>query len=191
MRVPSGLIWGSLAASSENRSRASKVREGPVGAAGAAVTAPTASKAAQTCLSIPRLPFVPGRLMRQLHVRVKGSGLPEWRHGVEIRNLVADCLALPLQEVGDGAAEAGVGEIVGGEGGHRAVAAGELVGALCAGLDAGEAAGDRRVDRLIIADFEMEVRHFGDRAPIAAVKRVGADHVERAGDGAAVAQGED
>src|SRR4051812_37417450 len=104
MRVPSGLIWASLAASSENRSRASKVREGPLGAAaGAAVTAPTASSAAQSVLIIPNPPVRPAPLMRQLDLPVKGSPLPKWRHGVERLDLVPNGLALALEEVGDGA----------------------------------------------------------------------------------------
>ena len=76
----------------------------------------------------------------------------------------------------------GSAQKMGREGRHRPVAARQLVLALRAGLDAGEAARDRRVDRLIIAELEMEERHFLEGAPIAAVERLGADQVERAGD---------
>ena len=57
-----------------------------------------------------------------------------------------------------------------------------------AGADAamGEAARDGGVDRLVIAELEMEERHLLRRAPVAAVERVRADEVERAGDRLAV-----
>ena len=88
--------------------------------------------------------------------------------------------ALALEVVGDGAAQGGVGEVVGGIGGDGAVAARQLVLALRAGLDALQAARDREVDGLVVADLEMQERMVLDAAPVAAVERVGADEVERA-----------
>ena len=57
-------------------------------------------------------------------------------------------------------------------GGDRHIAARELVFALRAGLDHRELVGDRIVDRLVIADLEMQERVMLDRAPMAAVERV-------------------
>jgi hypothetical protein len=104
---------------------------------------------------------------------------------------VDDCGPLGGEEVGDRAAEAGVGDVMGGEGRHRLIAARQFVPALRARLGAGKAAGDSGIDRLVIAKLEVEIGHFLGRAPIAAVERLGADHVERAGDRLAVAQRQD
>ena len=54
--------------------------------------------------------------------------------------------------------------------------------ALRAGLDARELALDRKVDRLIVAQLEMQERVVLDRAPVPAVERVAADEVDRARD---------
>ena len=53
-------------------------------------------------------------------------------------------------------------------GGGRHIAAGDLVLALGAGLDAGELVRDRVFDRLIIAELEMQERMVLDGAPVAA-----------------------
>ena len=74
---------------------------------------------------------------------------------------------------------------------HRQVAARQLVLALRAGLDHLQPLGDREVDRLVVADLEMQEGVVLDAAPVAAVKRVRADEVDRAGDVAAVALGHD
>ena len=99
--------------------------------------------------------------------------------------IVRDLPALALEIVGDGAAEAGIGDPVGRVGRGRPVAARELVLALRAGLDARQAVGDGPIDRLVVAELEMQERLLLDRAPVAAVERVGADEIERAGDVAA------
>ena len=70
-------------------------------------------------------------------------------------------------------------------GGHRQVAAGELVLALGAGLDASQFLRDRELDGLVVADLEMQERVVLDRAPVAAVERVRADEIDGAGDPAA------
>ena len=67
-------------------------------------------------------------------------------------------------------------------GDDRLIAARQLVLALRAGLDAGEAMPDRPVDRLIIAELEVEERHLLGASPVTAVKRVRPDEVQRAGD---------
>ena len=65
---------------------------------------------------------------------------------------------------------------------HRHVAARQLVLALRAGLDPRELVLDREIDRLIVAQLEMQERVVLDRAPVAAVERVAADEVDRARD---------
>ena len=67
------------------------------------------------------------------------------------------------------------------------VAAGELVLALRARLDPLEAAGDGKVDRLVVADLEMQEGVVLDAAPVAAVEPPVADEVDGAGDVAAAA----
>ena len=51
--------------------------------------------------------------------------------------------------------------------------------------------GNGEVDGLVVADLEMEIGALLDPAPIAAVKRVGADEVERTGDISSGLLGED
>ncbi len=52
--------------------------------------------------------------------------------------------------------------------------------ALRARLDAGQAKRDRRIDRLIIAQFEMQEADVLGAAPIAPVERIATDEIERA-----------
>ena len=90
--------------------------------------------------------------------------------------------ALLVEEALDGLAKSGVRDPMGGVGRRRHVAARELVIALRAGLDAGELVLDRVVDRLMVADLEMQARVVLDRAPVAAIDAIAADQIERAGD---------
>ena len=96
--------------------------------------------------------------------------------------------ALARQIVGNGPPQPRIGDVMGRIGGVRQVAARELVLALGAGLDALEPVRDRIVDRLIVAELEMQERMMLDRAPVAAVERVRADEIDRAGDPAAGAR---
>ena len=70
------------------------------------------------------------------------------------------------------APQAGVGDVMRRIGGLRQIAAGDLVLALRAGLDAFRAPRDRKIDGLIIANLEMQERMMLDRAPVAAEQRV-------------------
>src|SRR5437762_3593124 len=70
--------------------------------------------------------------------------------------------------VGDRAAEPWIGDVMGGMGGNRQVAAGELVLALGTGLDALELAINGELNGLIVADLEMQERVLLDGAPMAA-----------------------
>jgi hypothetical protein len=112
-------------------------------------------------------------------------------HFVERSDLVDHRAPFGFQIVGDRVAKPWVGDIMGGPGRHRPIAAAKLVRALRPRLDEGQPSLDRRFDRLIIADLEMEVGHFLDRSPIAAVKRIFADQVERPRDRHSVAHRED
>src|SRR6516164_4195884 len=67
-----------------------------------------------------------------------------------------DIGALSSQVVVDGAAQAGIGNEVCGIGRLGQVAACDLVLALRAGLDVFATAVDRKFDRLIVADLEMQ-----------------------------------
>jgi hypothetical protein len=100
---------------------------------------------------------------------------------------VGDGQALALEIIGDGAAKPGVSDPMGAVGLDGKITAGELVRALGAGFDARELALYGKVDGLIVADLEMQARVLLERAPIAAIERVGADKIQRAGDGAAPA----
>ena len=90
--------------------------------------------------------------------------------------------ALVSEIVGDRPGEPRVGELVRRIGEGRPIAARELVLALGAGLDPAQSAREREIDRLIVADLEMQERPVLDRAPVAAVERVVADEIDRAGD---------
>src|SRR3954469_22877203 len=149
MRLPSGLICGSLAASSEKRSRGVKLRLGPSGAAAGAPAGsarPASNKAAQIRFSM----FVPPKLA-DLCVR---AAFAKRRHFVERADLVDHRRPLRGEELGDGAAEVRVGDEMRRPGRHGPIAAAQLVLALRPRLDLGEAAVDRSLDRLIIADLE-------------------------------------
>src|ERR1700722_6772393 len=93
-----------------------------------------------------------------------------------------DRFSLVSEIVGDRPGKPRVGEFVRRISEGRSIAAGELVLALGASLDAPQSARQREVDRLIVADLEMQKRPVLDRAPVAAVERVVADEVDRARD---------
>ncbi len=69
-----------------------------------------------------------------------------------------------LQIIGHRPLQARMGEGMNGVGGARQIAAGELVFALCARLDPTQALGDREIDRLVVADLEMQEGVVFDRA---------------------------
>src|SRR5438477_6090361 len=68
--------------------------------------------------------------------------------------------------VGNRAAQPRIGNVMGGMGGNRQIAAGELVLALGAGLDTLELAIDGKLDGLVIAALEMQERVVLDGAPM-------------------------
>src|SRR5262245_19985730 len=84
------------------------------------------------------------------------AGLAIGRLLGEQGDLPGDLAPLALEVVGDGAAQAGVGNVVRAVGLHRQIAPGELVRALRAGLDASELARDGELDGLVVAGFEMQ-----------------------------------
>src|SRR5690349_4189484 len=63
---------------------------------------------------------------------------------------------------------------------RRQEAARELVFALRAGLETGQAFAQAVLDALVVAGFEVQSRHGFGRAPVAAVERVAAAQAERA-----------
>src|SRR6201981_2939093 len=106
--------------------------------------------------------------------RLDGSYVVGDRHLAERRRrgkLVAGHLhisALALEIIGDGAAQGRIGDVVRRMGGHRHIAARELVLALRARFYALEPARYRELDRLVIAQLEVQERVVLDRAPMAA-----------------------
>src|SRR5581483_9618257 len=87
--------------------------------------------------------------------------------------------------VGNGAPQGGIGDEMRRIGSLRQVAARELVFALGAGFDTIEPMDNRVIDGLVVAEFKMKEGMMFDGAPIAAIKRILADEVERAADPAA------
>src|SRR6476620_5224743 len=71
------------------------------------------------------------------------------------------------------------------------IAAGKLVLALRSSFDDGEAVRNGEIDGLVVANLEMQVAVLLECAPIAAEQRILADEIQRAGDIAAIASGED
>ena len=96
------------------------------------------------------------------------------------RDLAHNRAALALEIIGDRAAQAQVSDPMRAVSLDRQIAAGKLVGALRAGLDARKPVRDRELDGLVVANLEMQERVLLDRPPIAAVERIRADHVQRA-----------
>src|SRR6516225_2332904 len=79
-----------------------------------------------------------------------------------------DVSALALEVIGDAAPQGRVGNVVRRIGGGRHVTARDLVLALRAGLDAGQLMRDGVVDRLIVAQLEMQEGMVLDCTPVAA-----------------------
>src|SRR5450759_4971919 len=82
-----------------------------------------------------------------------------------------------------------IGDEMRGIGGHRQVAARQLVLALGAGLDARQSVGDRVFDGLIVAQLEMQKRMVLDGAPVAPVDRIDPEKIDGAGNPAPGAAG--
>ena len=80
---------------------------------------------------------------------------------------------LPGKEVGNGNGELTIAYPVQRPSRYGFEAAGDLVLALGAGIEAGEAAADGELDALIAAEFEMQVLVLSDTPPITAVEVVG------------------
>src|SRR5262249_26238687 len=97
-------------------------------------------------------------------------------------HLVLDGTSLACEEIRDGLGKAGVADPVSAVGRARQIAALDLVLALRASFDPLQAARDGEVDRAVVADFEMQEGEIALAAPIAAIKRVRTDQVERACD---------
>src|SRR5262245_34137672 len=92
-----------------------------------------------------------------------------------------------MEIVGDRLPETRMGNVMRGLRGYGHIAARELVLSLRARLDPFQLPVDGEIDRLVIADLEMQEGMVLDAAPVAAVERIGADEVDRTGDVAAAA----
>ena len=85
--------------------------------------------------------------------------------GAAIRSPASIAARSRVDEIGDRIAKARIGNEMGRAGDHRLIAARDLMLALRPGLDRVEAMGDRPFDRAVIAELEMEERHFLERSP--------------------------
>src|SRR3979409_2291081 len=84
--------------------------------------------------------------------------LAEWRRFRQLLARRRHIGALALEEILDRAPQPGIDDVVRGIGGGRQVAARDLVLALGAGLDPAELVLDGVLDRLVIAELEMQKR---------------------------------
>src|SRR5262245_3060010 len=82
--------------------------------------------------------------------------LPEWAELGELPAGFGDIGALALEVIRDRPAEIGVDDVMRGVGGVRQISARKLMLALRAGFDDLKFALDCKIDRLIIADLEMQ-----------------------------------
>src|SRR5688500_12979028 len=145
--APSGLIRGSLATSSEKRSRASRVRDGPSGAA-----ADAGKPRARRRMAASERRIMNGPL-GWIICLWRSPGLAERRHRLKLGDLAHHRRPLGLEIGPDRVTKSRVGDVVGRPGRHRPIAAAQLVRTLRACLDSRQSATDRRLDRLIVADF--------------------------------------
>lgn len=113
-------------------------------------------------------------------VLLRDAGAAKGAEARQHLDILVDHLLLTSQILGDRARESCVSHPVQGMSDSGQIAARELVFALRAGFDAGEAMADRPVDRLIIAEFEVQERVVLGTAPVAPVERFASDEVERA-----------
>src|SRR5579864_1322256 len=105
------------------------------------------------------------------------SFLAERRRFGELFDLLGHEGTLVLEEIRDRPPQRRIRDVVRRIGGGRQIAAGDLVPTLRARLDAGELVLDGVLDRLVIADLEMQERMMLDRAPVAAEQRPRSDEV--------------
>src|ERR1700721_2447702 len=93
----------------------------------------------------------------------------EGRIAFIMRDRALNSSPLVSEIVGDRSGKPRIGELVRRIGESRPIAARELVLALGASLAAAQSARKREVDRLIVADLEMQKRPVLDRPPVAAI----------------------
>src|SRR5579859_764445 len=105
---------------------------------------------------------------RRLSLRAAGRGsslLLERRHLIEHLDLLLHCALLAPEEIRHRVAKPGMRDEMRRPGWHRPIAPRQLVFTLRTRFDPLEPACDRRLDRLIIAELEMEEGHLLCAAP--------------------------
>src|SRR5690606_18097867 len=122
---------------------------------------------------------------RRKSMRSPGDGT-EGRHRGEGADFRIDLATLGAQIARNRLPKAGIADPVRGPRQDGFIAAGYLVFPLRAGFDPRQAAFDRIVDRLMVAEFKMQKGAIFSAAPIAAEERVAADEIQRPGDRNAV-----
>src|SRR5882757_7505520 len=108
----------------------------------------------------------PKSLRRVISAFAERAGLGKLAPGL------GDIGALALEVIGNRAAQIRIGDVVCRVSSLRQISARQLVLALRAGFDRFQPALDREIDRLIIADLEMQERMMLDRTPVAAEQRL-------------------
>src|SRR5215471_8783779 len=119
------------------------------------------------------------------------SGLSKWRELCELLAGCRDIGALPPEKIVDCPPQARIGDVVRRIGRCRKIAARNLVLALRSGLHAQELALNGVLDRLVIAELEMQEGMMLDGAPMPSEQRVGADEIDGTCDPAPRALGHD
>src|SRR5688572_33331283 len=113
--------------------------------------------------------------MVRLVLFLLGQILTEWRGRCKLPAGGVDIGALALEVVGNRPPQRWVGNVMRGVGGGRQITAGQLVLALGAGLHALEPVRNGVVDRLVVAELEVQERVVLERSPVAAIEGVGSD----------------
>src|SRR5262245_17784076 len=134
------------------------------------------------------------RMLGQGSVLAKADGtgtsaLAEWRRLGQLLDRRGHVGALALEEVVDRATQLGIVDVMRRVGRDWHITACDLVLALGAGFDPSELVLDRVLDRLVVAELEMQERMVLDAAPVATEQGLGADEVDGAGDPAPAALG--
>src|SRR5687768_9264789 len=108
--------------------------------------------------------------MVRLVLFLLGQILTEWRGRCKLPAGGVDIGALALEVVGNRPPQRWVGDVMRRVGGGRQITAGQLVLALGPGLDALESVPNGVIDRLVVAELEVQKRMMLERPPVAAIE---------------------
>src|SRR5437660_9115113 len=123
-----------------------------------------------------------GSLMGRFSLACVIARFPERACRFELADRVRDIGAFLFAERRDGGGKVGIRNRVRGERSHRHQPARKLVHPLRAAGEAADTPFDAKLDRLVIAGFEMEARHISLRTPVTAPERPVIENIERRAD---------